>query len=183
MTEIIKKSKQTVAYCGLPFILAILIILRTGHIDTVALLWYMLIAVFGYIATVLDIKTKKIPNKLVLIMLAAWAITLIPLIFLETSQAIILLIDSALGFCLGGGLFLLVYAVSRKGVGGGDVKFMAATGLYIGLYGIIPAIFYGSILAAITGLALLLLKKIKRKDKIPLAPFLYTGILITMFLS
>jgi leader peptidase (prepilin peptidase)/N-methyltransferase len=183
MTEIIKKSKQNIAFCGLPFLLAILIILRAGHIDTLILLWHILLVVFGYIATVSDIKTKKIPNKLILIMLVAWAITMIPLMFQETTRAISLLRDSVLGFGLGGGLFLLVYAISKKGIGGGDVKFMAVTGLYLGLYGIIPAMLCGSILAAITGLSLLLLKKIKRKDTIPLAPFLYAGILITIFLS
>ena len=41
---------------------------------------------------------------------------------------------------------------------------------------------FGTILAALAGLTLIVLKKISRKDKIPLAQFLYVGILITVFL-
>jgi len=40
---------------------------------------------------------------------------------------------------------------------------------------------YGTILAALTGLILILLKKLGRKDAMPLAPFIYAGILITVF--
>ena len=58
-------------------------------------------------------------------------------------------------------------------LGGGDVKFVAAAGLFLGFARIIPATLYGTILAALTGLALIALKKIGRKDKMPLAPFLY----------
>jgi prepilin signal peptidase PulO-like enzyme (type II secretory pathway) len=183
MTRIIVNLKQNAAFCGLPFILAMLIILRAKQLEGVVLLWYLLLAAFGYIAAVLDMKTKKIPNKLILAMLVAWVVTLMPLFLLATSQAVTLLIDSSLGFILGGTLFMLVYLVSRKGIGGGDVKLMAVTGLYLGLYGIVPAIFCGSMLAAITGLVLIVLKKIKRKDTIPLAPFLYAGILIAMLLG
>ena len=77
-------------------------------------------------------------------------------------------------------LFLAVYLVSRKGLGGGDVKFMAASGLYLGV-DVLPAMFYGSVLSAAAGLGLLLAKKIGRRDAIPLAPFLFAGILIVLF--
>ena len=39
------------------------------------------------------------------------------------------------------------------------------------------------VLAAVTGLILILLRKIGRKDTMPLAPFLFAGILITFFTS
>ena len=103
--------------------------------------------------------------------------------FINTDNGVKALTDSLYGMALGGGLFLLVYLFSRRGLGGGDVKFMAAAGLYLGFSGVIPAILYGTILAALTGLILILLKKIKRKDAIPLAPFLFIGILIIIFSS
>ena len=173
--------KQTTPYCGLPILVAALFLVRFRQIEPIILLWSMMIIVFGYITSVLDIKTKKIPNKLVLAMLLAWAITIVPVLYLETSTAVLLIKDSALGFALGGGLFLLVYVISRKGLGGGDVKFMAAAGLYLGLHGVVPTIFCGSILAAVVGCILLLSKKITRKDTMPLAPFLYAGMLINIF--
>jgi len=93
----------------------------------------------------------------------------------------VLLKDSVLGFLIGGGMFLFVYIVSKKGLGGGDVKFMAVAGLFLGLSGVFTTMFYGTCLAAAFGLLLIALKKIGRKDAIPLAPFLYVGIIVTVF--
>ena len=137
--------------------------------------------IFGCVAAVFDVKTKKIPNNLILAMLSAWLLTITPVLIIDTGAAIRLIKDSALGFAIGGGLFLVVYVISRRGLGGGDVKFMAATGLYVGYGGTLQIVLFGTVLAALTGLALILLKKIGRKDAIPLAPFLFVGILSTVF--
>ena len=176
------KMYPVLPYIGIPMICASLLLLRAGRMDSFAMLRYELIIVFGYLAAIIDIKEKKIPNSLVLAMLAAWVLIMAPKLFIDTDAAIVLLMDSVIGFAIGGGIFLLVYIISRKGLGGGDVKFMAAAGLYLGLSGILPAMFCGTVLAALTGGVLILLKKIGRKDAIPLAPFLYAGILITLFL-
>lgn len=175
--------KTTWPYAGLPVAAIALLLARAGRTDAFGILMLELIIVFGYIASVMDIKTKRIPNELILAMLAAWVFTMTPKLFIDTEAGVSLLKDSALGFLIGGGLFMVVYLVSRKGLGGGDVKFMAAAGLYLGFGGTIPAMLFGTILAALTGLALILMKKIGRKDTIPLAPFLYIGMLITVFLQ
>ena len=172
---------QVLPYIGIPVLGIVLLLMQAARLDGFILLQFELVLTFGYIASVFDIKSKHIPNGLVLIMLAAWVLTMTPKLFLDTDTAILLLKDSAFGFLIGGGLFVLVYIVSKKGMGGGDVKFMAATGLYVGFAGIISTMLYGSVLAALTGLVLLLLKKVGRKDTMPLVPFLYIGILITIF--
>lgn len=173
--------KLILPYVGIPIIGITLLFLYLNRIDGFLLLQLELIILFGYIATVLDIKSKRIPNMLILAMLGAWVLTMTPKLFLDIDKAVVLLKDAVLGFMVGGGLFLLVYVISRKGLGGGDVKFMAASGLYVGFAGVISAMLYGTVLAALTGVMLILLKKIGRKDTIPLAPFLYIGILITVF--
>jgi prepilin signal peptidase PulO-like enzyme (type II secretory pathway) len=176
-----EKLKPLLPYAGIPVIGTVFLLIHGRQVDIFIILLFELILVFGYVAAVLDIKTKKIPNSLVLVMLGAWVTAMMPKLFLDIDTAINLLKDAALGFLVAGGLLLLIYLISRKGLGGGDVKFMAAAGLYIGFSGVLPAMLYGSVLAALTGLVLLLLKKIGRKDSIPLAPFLYAGILITVF--
>jgi len=176
------KLRPALPYTGIPLICAALLIIHAGRMDSFTMLRYELLIVFGYIAAILDIKEKKIPNSLVLAMLASWVLIMVPKLFIDTDAAVVLLADSAIGLVVGGGIFLLVYIISRKGLGGGDVKFMAATGLHLGLSGILTAMFCGTVLAALTGGMLILLKKIGRKDAIPLAPFLYVGILITLFL-
>jgi Flp pilus assembly protein protease CpaA len=134
----------------------------------------------SYLAALGDFREKRIPNQLVAVMLGVWVLILVPQIFYRTEYAMWLLMNGGIGFLLAGTVFLIVYLVSRKGLGGGDVKFMAASGLYLGV-DVLPAMLYGSVLSAIAGIVLLLAKKIGRRDVIPLAPFLYAGMLIVIF--
>lgn len=177
------RIKLVLPYVGLPILIIALLITQIGRIELFFILTNVLLVIFGYIASVNDIKTKKIANSLVLAMLAGWVIIFISQLFFDIEGALRILGNAALGFATAGGLFFLVYIVSRKGLGGGDVKFMAVAGLYLGFGGVISAMLFGSIFAALVGLTLLLTKKIERKDTIPLAPFLYGGILITVFLG
>ena len=170
-------------YAGLPIIGFALFFLQTGRTEAFYLLQQELLIIFGYLAAISDLKAKKISNTLILGMLAAWVITFAPQLFFHTERALAHLTEAALGFAVGGGVFLFLYLVSRGGLGGGDVKFIAAAGLYVGLNNIFPVMLYGTVLAGLTALTLLLLKRIKRKDSLPLAPFLYIGILILLFFA
>jgi Flp pilus assembly protein protease CpaA len=176
-----EKFKPLLPYIGLPVILTALLILRSNRIDPFILLLYSLLIIFGYIASVTDIKTKTISNKLILAMLAGWILIVIPQLFFDIESILLFLRDSLFGLLTGGGVPLFIYIISRKGLGGGDVKFMAVAGLYLGMIMILSALLYGSILAGLTGLILILTKKRGRKDTIPLAPFLYIGILLAVF--
>ena len=179
----LKEHKTAICCAGLLIILSVWVIMFAGALSAFSLFRTSLLIILSYIAMVIDIKTKHIPNILILVMIAGWLLLIIPMLFFDTENGIMVLVDSIYGLLLGGGLFLLVYLLSRKGLGGGDVKFMSAAGLYLGFSGTIPVILFGTVIAALTGLVLILLKKINRKDSIPLAPFLFIGILITVFLS
>jgi prepilin signal peptidase PulO-like enzyme (type II secretory pathway) len=179
----ISKEYRIVLHCaGILAIISAWLLLCTEGMAVFILLKYALLIVFGYAASVFDIQTKRIPNRLVLSMLTVWLFVMALKLLLDIEDGVRLLADSLFGLLVGGGLFMLVYLISRKGLGGGDVKFMAAAGLFLGFGKIIPAMLYGTVLAAMTGLVLILLKRIGRKDTIPLAPFLYAGILITVFM-
>ena len=175
------KLKLILPYIGIPIITIALFFIQLGHIDIFILLLFELITVFGYVSTVIDIKSKRISNNLILAMIGTWILMIIPKLLLDIDSTVIFLKDSVFGFLIGGGIFLVVYLISRKGLGGGDVKFMAAAGLYLGFERTLSAMLYGTVLAGLAGLMLLLLKKLGRKDTMPLAPFLYIGILITVF--
>jgi len=163
-------------------IILVWIVTYSAHISSLYLIRFVLVMVFGYLALVFDIKTKRIPNKLILAMLSAWVLTIAASLFIISFEmALQFLFDSLLGFVIGGGLFLLVYLISKKGLGGGDVKFMAVAGLYLGFADTIAVMLYGTVIAAVLGIALILAKKIKRKDSFPLAPFLFIGIMIVAF--
>lgn len=175
--------KKWGAYAGVLLPLAAVLVLRWQNDLLVVLLLKSAMVLFGYFSALCDLRQKRIPNKLVLSMLGAWVLIMIPQLFLHTQQTLLLVLDGMIGAVLGGGLFLLVYFISRKGLGGGDVKLMAASGLYLGVSRILPAMLYGSVLAALVGLSLVLFKKIGRRDTIALAPFLFVGMLVTMLVQ
>jgi len=161
---------------------ALFIVLKNRQeIDTIELVRRDLLIFFGYIAAVSDLRHKIVPNKYPLVMIGLWVLMTFPLLLIDIESTVQYVISAGIGFLLSGGLFFIVYLISRAGLGGGDVKFMAAAGLYLTFYGVLPAMLYGSVLCSVVGITLILLKKIKLKDSIPLAPFLYAGILITIF--
>lgn len=176
-----EKLRPLAPYIGIPLLGIALLLVRWNSADAFTLLQRELLLVIGYAAAVKDIREKLVSNRTVLALLVCWLLTMLPQLAVNVERGVSRLADSAGGFLIGGVLFLLVYLISKNGLGGGDVKFMAVTGLYLGVNGILPAMLYGSVLAALFGLTLILLKKIGRKDAIPLIPFLYVGILIVIF--
>ena len=79
------------------------------------------------------------------------------------------------GSLLGGGIFLLVYLCSgEKGIGGGDVKLMAAAGLVLGVQKIFWALFLGCLIAVLIQLPLKLFGK--KNSTFALGPYLALGI-------
>ena len=175
------ENRNAIYISGIFIILFVWLMLYTGELSAFSLLRYTLLIVLSYVAMVYDINTKRIPNILVLSMVACWLLIFVPMMFIDTENGIRLLADSMYGLLIGGGIFLLVYLISRKGLGGGDVKFMAAAGLYLGFAETLPVILYGTVIAAFVGLVLIFIKKIGRKDTMPLVPFLFAGIIITVF--
>jgi leader peptidase (prepilin peptidase)/N-methyltransferase len=73
---------------------------------------------------------------------------------------------------LGGGCFFLFLAFISKGaLGGGDIKLIAALGLWLGWRSLLSVILYGAIAGGIAALILLLTKKIKRKQFLAYGPY------------
>jgi len=65
-------------------------------------------------------------------------------------------------------------------MGMGDVKIMAPLGLFLGWRLCLQALFISIILAGITSLFLVLFRRKKRNDTIPLGPFIVTGTYLTV---
>ncbi len=124
------------------------------------------------IITVIDIQHQIIPDKITLpgIVLGFAAGTYLNGVW-----------DSLFGFLLGGGLFYLLAVLSRGGMGGGDIKFIAAAGALLGWQKVLLVIFAGAMLGSVIGLALMAVKKKGRKSLIPFGPFLAAGTAIAIF--
>lgn len=74
---------------------------------------------------------------------------------------------------------MLILALLIKGAfGGGDIKLVAAAGLYLGLSLVITGSLIGFLLSGLYGIYLLLFKKAKAKSRIKFAPFLAYGLAV-----
>ncbi|GIS83927.1 MAG: hypothetical protein CM1200mP16_02270 [Nitrospina sp.] len=75
-------------------------------------------------------------------------------------------VDSILGFFLGGGLFYFLAALSKGGMGGGDIKYIAAAGALGGWEKVLLIIFIAAFLGSIVSIFKIALRKKSRKTPI-----------------
>lgn len=146
-----------------------------------AILTVVLICSMSVLAIV-DKYKQIVPNKILLIMLGIWVAVVGIYILLNIMGGIALFAKSLMGGIVGGLTFLLCYLLSAKKVGAGDVKLSFVMGLYLTGDRIIGAIFYGTLFCCIYSIVMLIRKKIGLKDGVPMVPFLYIGVLITLFI-
>ena len=144
---------------------------------------YLVLLAATFVIAWIDRHERRIPNRILLILLGIRAVLLVGEWTLVPSMGLSLLISSLMGMLIGGGLFLLAYFISRGGVGMGDVKFFAVIGTYMGTGSIMALVFMTALAAALYSIIMLILKKIKLKEEIPFAPFVLVGTILTMALG
>ena len=99
-------------------------------------------------ATVSDITTMRIPNKLVLTLLGGYLV-MVSFSEMTTSDVVGGLVAACAVFCLG------FMAFACGWMGGGDVKLMSATALWLGLPQLPAFLFWTSVFGTIITLGLL----------------------------
>lgn len=102
-------------------------------------------------------------------------------IILRLTESMSAALDGALGAALGAGLITLIIIVSRGGMGWGDAMLMAGLGGCLGWRYTAVALYAGFMLGGIVILPLVAIKKLGRKDAIPLGPFLAAGGALSLF--
>ena len=119
-----------------------------------------------------DIKAGIVPDLIVL------AIAVLAVINYFVTEPISL--NTALPHLIGAvcvSVPMLIAALIIKGAfGGGDIKLMAAAGLYLGWKYTLAGMVVGMLVAGIYGLYLIITKKLGPKSKLKLAPFLAYGL-------
>ena len=144
--------------------------LKWNEQTKIQLLLSVLMLLFGYLAAISDAKTQRIPNKLVLIMLACWMIVVIPQLIIAPDNAYNLVMTGLTGFVAGGGITMFAYLASRKGLGGGATA-------------VLSGILFGSILALLVNAVLMIARKRKKTDRFAFVPYINVGIVMLLFLS
>lgn len=149
----------------------------------ISLYKYIILISLVFLSALIDAQKKIIPNLIV--------VTLLVAVILFDLYQIIQNIDNgvvfALSFLIGGGIAFLIFfismLISRGGVGAGDVKLLTIIGLCTGAAVILDIIFYILLSCFLFSIVMLALRKVKMKDSIPMAPFIYIGLIIYFVLS
>lgn len=181
MVMISTNKKDLLPYIGALILALLFCVVQFNSVDLISFLKMETLIILGYVGAVSDLRYMVLKNKLVLLMATIWMLLFFGSMMIDVEAAIDMLVEGLLGFLIGGAVFMLVYIVSKKGLGAGDVKFMAVAGLYVGSTYVFSVMLYGTCLAALTGLVLMALKKMGVKDALPMIPFLYMAILVVAF--
>lgn len=94
-------------------------------------------------------------------------------------------LNSLLGILVGGGILLALawispYIFGKEGMGGGDIKFLAMVGAFLGWQQALITLMVASVFGAAIGIGLLALKVMQKGQYIPFGPYLALGALIAM---
>ena len=122
------------------------------------------------IVSILDIKSKIIPNFIVIFTMISGII----FTFIINNS----IYNSVVAMFLGGGILFFLALVPRT-IGGGDIKFMFALGSFLSVRQVMYTIMIAFAFAAFISIVLLVFKIKKAKDYIAFAPFLSLGCFIT----
>lgn len=144
-----------------------------------ALVRALVLTAFLVVVAVIDYDHQLILDKVVAWLAAAGVI--LNLALAPSPAAMLpLLLDMLLGGLLGGGVILAIAVATRGGMGGGDIKFFAALGLWFGWQLTLLTLFLSFVIGGIGGAALLLLRLKGRKDLIPFGPFIAAGAFVAL---
>jgi leader peptidase (prepilin peptidase) / N-methyltransferase len=122
------------------------------------------------VATLTDVTTRRIPNRLVVF--GAVAVVVAALSTGTFHSAFI-------GAVVTAAPLLAIYLVSPRLLGGGDVKLAAVTGAGLGV--VSPVL--GVIALTVAVIVLLAVSSVRRVSSLPMAPGFAVGALVALFLS
>ena len=149
-----------------------------GSQVAIFILWLVLFT--GFMALIVyDFRWMLLPNRIIYpLSIVGGVVALIEI--LTSADPLIAFVNVLLAVALGGGLFYVLFQISKgKWIGGGDVKL----GWLLGLVAGTPArsllfIFIASLLGSLLSIPLLASKKLNSKSVIPFGPLLIVGLII-----
>ena len=131
----------------------------------------------------IDFKKQIIPNRLTLTLLEVGLI----FSFIEGISNLNVVIDKILGLVCGAFIFLCITYIGRwisgkDSIGYGDVKLICSIGLFLGLRNTISVSILSFVIAGITSIILLIIKKKKANEYIAFGPFIVIVSIVMIFI-
>lgn len=131
------------------------------------------------VVTFIDLDQQIIPHVITLSGIPVFA--LLAVFFMGLSA-----VDAFLGVMIGAGIlyFVAVYyeaLTGREGMGGGDVNLLAMLGAFLGWKSLLFILLVSSLLGAVVGVAIILVKRKDMRYAVPFGPFLCIAAVLYLF--
>ena len=135
---------------------------------TLTLVKYLFLCSLLIAISLIDLRYYIIPNSLVITGLVGG-------VLLNIAARDVGALSAIIGILATSGFLLLIALLSKGGMGGGDIKLAAVTGLFLG-WPLAPfGLFLGAGAGGLLAIFLLLFKLRGRKDPLPFGPFISLG--------
>ncbi len=136
---------------------------------------YLLLVYAVIVASFIDLDHRIIPDSVNLFLGITGFLFLFTGFTVNWKQGL-------LGALIGGGVLLLLgyfalWFLRKEGMGGGDIKLLAACGLYLGMGKTIMALILSAYIALIIILVLFIAKRYQKDQYIPYGPFISAGVI------
>jgi len=143
----------------------------------VALGLWLLIAMMLITLAAYDARWMILPDKVMVPLVVTAAVFAVTMSFVTHNPRVLAGAIEAAALA-GGGFYLLATATRGKGMGGGDIKLAFAMGLILGVKATGVAMLLAFNVAAIVGVVMIVVRRLKRKDHIPFGPYLVGGTIV-----
>lgn len=130
----------------------------------------------------IDLRTKRLPREIIYVTAAVGVPLLViaALVEHEPKRIWMMLLGAGIDLAIMGA----IYALTRGGMGDGDVRLSPLLGAYLGWLnpGLAPVgLFFGFALGAIVSIGLLVARRAGRRSEVPFGPFLAAGSILALW--
>lgn len=129
-----------------------------------------------------DLELLMIPNICVWILFAGRLVTMVVEILWMPDMAISLIVNSIIALVIILVFLMIVSFGTRGGIGMGDIKLFSGIGFLLGVRAVCFCMVLTFFCSALASSVLLIAKRKKLKDSLPLGPFIWLGYGITVLL-
>lgn len=146
---------------------------------TFSTLYYLILTYYLIVVSFVDLKTMEVPVRL---SYGALLLGLLLSFFVSNHS----FKEAVFGASFGAGIILFIietYYVftGKEGMGYGDANIMAVVGAFLGWEKVLLTLFLSSLIGALVGITLLLIKRGGREKAVPFGPFLSIGALLSLY--
>jgi len=150
----------------------------------IALIVHVLLAGIGLWLLIIDARTHRLPNRIVLPTLGALTLLVIieGIVTADTER----LLRALLGGLALGVFYAVLHLASRQGMGGGDVKLAAVIGIVLAWHGwtvLVLGAAAAFLIGAVYALGLMVLRRASAKTRIAFGPWMIIGAALAITLG